>query len=108
MQRIVATIQEGWYRPPGWNLVLLPLAWVFAVLVCARRLLYRWGVLPTWHAPVPLIMVGNIVAGGSGKTPVVLAIAEFLRDQGFRPGLVSRGYGGHPPQLPYKIGRAHV
>lgn len=59
-----------------------------------RRALYRSGFLRSQRIDVPLIIVGNLVAGGSGKTPLVLWIAEFLKAQGHRPGIVSRGYGG--------------
>ncbi len=58
-----------------------------------RRALYRLGVLRSVRIGVPLIVVGNLVAGGSGKTPLVLWLAEFLRARGHRPGIVSRGYG---------------
>jgi tetraacyldisaccharide 4'-kinase len=59
-----------------------------------RRLLYRIGVLHSERLAVPVIVVGNITVGGSGKTPLVLWLAEFLRRHGYRPGLISRGYGG--------------
>ncbi len=67
---------------------------MFACAVALRRALYRVGVLPSYRVPVPAIVVGNITAGGTGKTPLVLWVCDFLREQGYEPGIVSRGYGG--------------
>lgn len=59
-----------------------------------RRHAYRKGWLPTFEAGVPVVVVGNLTVGGTGKTPVVIALAQWLREQGWRPAIVSRGYGG--------------
>src|SRR6185369_15105639 len=75
---------------------MLPLALVFGAATWARRLLYRLRFLPTWHAPVPVIVVGNITVGGTGKTPLVIAIVELLQSRGWNPGVVARGYGRVP------------
>jgi len=72
----------------------LPVAGVFACIVALRRALYRAGILPSYAVAVPVIVVGNITAGGTGKTPLVLWICDYLRAQGYAPGVVSRGYGG--------------
>jgi len=74
--------------------LLLPLAWFFAALTIARRALYRTGLLRTHRVDAPVIVVGNLIAGGAGKTPVVLALVELLRTRGYTPGIVSRGHGG--------------
>jgi tetraacyldisaccharide 4'-kinase len=87
-------LQRQWYRITFWHLLLWPLSLVFGVLVAMRHLAYRAGVFNVWHAPVPVIVVGNIVVGGSGKTPLTIWLADFLKAQGYRPGIVSRGYGG--------------
>ncbi|MBW7861436.1 MAG: tetraacyldisaccharide 4'-kinase [Rhodocyclaceae bacterium] len=73
---------------------LLPLAASFGAIVAMRRALYRSGLLRSCRLPVPVIVVGNIAVGGSGKTPVVAWLADLLRSAGHVPGIVSRGYGG--------------
>lgn len=76
----------------GW--ILLPLSWLYALAVGLRRLLYDRGILRSYRAAVPVIVVGNITAGGTGKTPTVLWLVQELQKRGFSPGVVSRGYGG--------------
>jgi len=72
---------------------LAPLSALFAAGAALRRALYRSRILPAARLPVPVVVVGNISAGGSGKTPLVAALARALREHGFAPGVVSRGYG---------------
>jgi tetraacyldisaccharide 4'-kinase len=86
-------LQEEWRRNSAWQLVLRPLAWVFGALIALRRLLYRSGLATTRKLPVAVIVVGNITVGGTGKTPLVIALAQLLRLNGLRPGIVSRGFG---------------
>lgn len=71
-----------------------PASWLFGGLSALRRLAYQQHVLPEVSLPVPVVVVGNILAGGSGKTPVVLALAQSLGERGFCPGIISRGYRG--------------
>jgi len=87
-------LQRVWYEDAAAGWVLLPLSGLYWLLIRLRALLYRSGVLPSHKVHVPVIVVGNITAGGTGKTPVVLWLVELLRAQGFSPGVVSRGYGG--------------
>lgn len=87
-------LQRQWQRLTPWHLVLLPLGILFWLVAALRRSLYRAGLLPTVRLRVPVVVVGNISVGGTGKTPLVLWLADFLRQHGFRPGIISRGYGG--------------
>ena len=74
--------------------LLLPLALLYGAATSLRRLLYRIGWLEIQRLPVPVIVVGNLIAGGAGKTPTVRALVRTLRAHGYRPAVVSRGYGG--------------
>ncbi len=96
------SLQRAWYRAAPWLVLLRPLSWLYAGLAARRR---RRLSRPAhqWRAPVPVIIVGNINLGGSGKTPLTLALIEQLRRLGYRPGVVSRGYGAHPPHYPFHV-----
>jgi len=87
-------IHRAWYGGHGWYRLLLPLSGIYWLLSVLRRSLYRAGVLRTRRAKVPVIVIGNITAGGTGKTPVTIWLARALAERGFSPGVVSRGYGG--------------
>ena len=82
-----------WARRGAAARLLLPLAWLFGSLSALRRLLYRCGLRSTVRLPVPVIVVGNIFVGGTGKTPFTIWLAHALRDAGYHPGVISRGYG---------------
>ena len=87
-------LERLWYGPAsGIALLLIPLAWLYGLVAACRRLLFRSGLLSSGHPGVPVIVVGNITAGGTGKTPVVAWLAEQLRAAGWHPGIASRGYG---------------
>jgi len=86
--------QNLWARTGVLTLLLLPFSALFAVVSGLRRLAYRHGWLDSVAVGVPVVVVGNITAGGSGKTPLVIWLVNHLRAQGHRPGVVSRGYGG--------------
>jgi tetraacyldisaccharide 4'-kinase len=92
-----AWLESEWQRLGGGALVFLPFALLYRAVTAVRRALYRAGILASWRAPVSVVVVGNITAGGTGKTPLVVAIVEILSAQGRNPGVVSRGYGRVPP-----------
>jgi tetraacyldisaccharide 4'-kinase len=73
--------------------LLWPVSIVFGIAVALRRILYFLRVLKSVHPGIPVVVVGNLTVGGSGKTPLVIWIAEFLKSKGWVPGIVSRGYG---------------
>jgi len=83
-----------WYRLSPLSVLLYPLSLVFRVAVALRRLMFRLGVLRSVRAGVPVVVVGNLTVGGTGKTPLILALAQALRSRGLRPGILSRGYRG--------------
>ena len=87
-------LESLWYRVNFWHVLLVPLSWVFGLVAGFRRALYLAGWIKTEKLPVPVIVVGNITVGGSGKTPLVLWLVNMLRAAGYHPGIVSRGYGG--------------
>lgn len=88
-------VASSWYadRATPLALALAPLSGIYRMAVAARRALYAAGVLRTARLPVPVVVVGNLTAGGSGKTPLAIAIADALAARGWHPGFVSRGYG---------------
>ncbi len=85
---------DVWYKDPFIGVVLMPLGFLFSDFVKFRKFLYRIGVLKKHSLPVPVIVIGNITVGGTGKTPLIIWLAHWLKDQGFKPGIISRGYGG--------------
>lgn len=87
-------IHRVWYEDAGWGVLLLPFSGLYWLVIVIRKYLYERGVLRTHRAAVPVVVVGNITAGGTGKTPTVVWLVEELRKRGFSPGVVSRGYGG--------------
>ena len=87
-------INQVWYQGHWAKWFLLPLSGIFGLISFIRRTLFRLGIKPTHTLPVPVVVVGNITAGGSGKTPTVIYLINLLRANGLKPGVVSRGYGG--------------
>ena len=82
---------------------LLPLSALYCAVVSVRRWAYRVGIRNIHRLDVPVIVVGNLSVGGTGKTPLVTWLAQFLRQQGYRPGLVARGYGGKASRWPQAV-----
>ncbi len=97
------SLSKAWYEGHGGLWLLAPLSWLYGLISALRRRLFAWGLLKTRRFPVPLIVVGNITVGGTGKTPLTLALIERLQQEGFRPGVVSRGYGGQT-DYPARVG----
>ena len=96
-------VAEVWYGRHPVRLVLAPIGWLFRAGVWLRRAAYTSGLLAPYRAPVPVIVVGNLTVGGTGKTPLVIWLALRLRDYGFRPGIISRGYRGEARKWPQQV-----
>lgn len=100
---MIARIWSG--ESPLWRL-LLPLSWLYGLVSACIRLSYKLGWKKAWRAPVPVVVVGNLTAGGNGKTPVVVWLVEQLQQRGIRVGVVSRGYGGKADRYPLLLDNA--
>ena len=86
-------LQNHWYRVSRLHLILYPVSLVFRALVALRRELYLSSFLPSHQLLLPVIVIGNISVGGTGKTPLTLALAQQLIERGWHPLIISRGYG---------------
>jgi len=102
---MLSNVMEDWYKSQlTWRTyVLLPFTFLFAIIVWIRRQLYRFQFLKSERVSVPVIVVGNIVVGGTGKTPFVIWLASYLKSQGLNPGIVSKGFGGKRHKKPYWV-----
>lgn len=92
-----------WYNKGFITLILSPVSWLYCLIAIIRRFAYRNNLLKTHNLPVPVIIVGNITAGGTGKTPMVTWLVQMLREHGYKPGIVSRGYGGEASHWPQQV-----
>lgn len=100
---IEAKLDRAWYegeRAPLWSWLLMP---VFRVVVLLRRFLYRIGILSSHRLPVPVVVIGNITVGGTGKTPLAIALIDALRGRDIQCGIISRGYGGKTQRTPVPV-----
>ena len=96
----VSFIEQSWYQKKLWLWLLWPLSLLTKFAAKRRRDKFINQPQLSWKPDVPVIVVGNIVVGGTGKTPMVIWLAKTLERKGFKPGIVSRGYGGSSPRIP--------
>lgn len=98
-------IENIWYsrlrHPLG--IVLIPFAWLYSLIIMIRRLCYQSGLIAVNQVDAPVIIIGNISVGGTGKTPLVIWLAEYFKKKGFKPGVISRGYGGKSTNKPQQV-----
>jgi len=102
-QMISHHLQQSWYDKSGLTLLLRPLSWLFISISLIRRYLYRVGIKKSINLSVPTIIVGNLTVGGTGKTPLVIWLANYLKELGYKPGILSRGYGGMAHSWPQQV-----
>lgn len=96
-------LQQLWYDRPGAAWWLLPLSALFAAVVSVRRWMFRTGIMRSVNVSRPVIVIGNLTVGGTGKTPLVIWLANTLSAQGLKVGVITRGYGGTAKQWPQRV-----
>lgn len=94
---IAQLIQDAWNNQAKWLIVLRPLSWIYRAGFLLNKKLYQMGIKSSYQAPVPVMVIGNITVGGSGKTPLLIQLVNYLHSQNVRVGVISRGYGGKGP-----------
>lgn len=105
---IETTVTRAWQRQAAWLWLLLPISWLYGLITMIRRHAYKIGILSSYRAPVPIMVIGNISVGGSGKTPLIITLVNHLQDQGVKVGVISRGYGGDTSQMPTLVSAASL
>jgi tetraacyldisaccharide 4'-kinase len=96
-------LTTAWYAGHPALVLLRPLEWLYRAVLQRKRARFLAGEGEIYRAPVPVLVVGNITVGGTGKTPLILWLIEHCRSRGLRVGVVSRGYGAQPPSLPWRV-----
>jgi tetraacyldisaccharide 4'-kinase len=96
-------LTAAWYAGHPALMLLRPLECLYRRVVASKRRRFEAGEGDIYRAPVPVLVVGNITVGGTGKTPMILWLIEYCRQRGLRVGVVSRGYGAKPPSLPWRV-----
>lgn len=97
---IETTVTRAWQRQAAWLWLLLPISWLYGLITMLRRQAYKLGLLSSYRAPIPVMVIGNISVGGSGKTPLIIALVDYLQKENIKVGVISRGYGGDHKQMP--------
>ena len=105
---IETTVTRAWQRQAAWLWLLLPISWLYGLITTLRRQAYKAGLLASYRAPVPVMVIGNISVGGSGKTPLIIALVDYLQERGIKVGVISRGYGGDISQMPALVDAASL
>lgn len=91
---------KAWQKQAIWLWLFLPIAWLYRLVIWLNKKLYEHGLKPKYYPSVPVIVIGNITVGGSGKTPFIIALVQYLQQKGIKVGVISRGYGGDSSIMP--------
>lgn len=91
---------NAWQKKAWWLWLLLPLSWLYRAVFWLNKKAYQLGLKKIFYPPVPVIVIGNITAGGSGKTPFLIALVQYLQAKNIQVAVISRGYGGNTHQMP--------
>ena len=91
---IETTMTRAWQRQAAWLWLLLPVSWLYGFITAMRRQAYKIGLFASYRPPIPVMVIGNITVGGSGKTPLIIELVTHLQKRGIKVGVISRGYGG--------------
>lgn len=105
LKRLATRIERSWYRDKWWNIWLLPLSAVFFLLSHTRRLWLTVVTKASKNNATPVVVIGNINVGGTGKTPLTCRLVELLNDQSIKVAIISRGYGSNAPHYPYALAK---
>lgn len=103
MSSLFRKAPQFWERRGPTSLLLWPLSWLYGCILRIRKIIYDLDIGSSKTAPVPIVIVGNIRVGGTGKTPIVIALAQQLSQLGWKPGIISRGYGSTSQILPLQV-----
>lgn len=96
-------IEQSWQRRNGLAILLWPLSQLYKAIMLLRKKAYEYNLFSSYALPVPTIVVGNLSVGGTGKTPVVIELVRYLQEQGYRPAVITRGYGGANDGQPFLV-----
>lgn len=96
-------LEKLWYASHPLSVLLLPISWLYRIVITIRSGAYRSGLIPSKAVEVPVIVVGNLTVGGTGKTPFIIWLCLYLREKGHKPGILSRGYGGVASARPQQV-----
>ncbi|SPL69842.1 tetraacyldisaccharide 4'-kinase [Acinetobacter stercoris] len=94
---VAQIIQDAWNKQSRWLIFLRPLSWLYRFGFTLNKKIYQFGLKPRYRAPIPVMVIGNITVGGSGKTPLLIHLVKYLQSLSVRVGVISRGYGGSGP-----------
>lgn len=96
-------LQQLWYGGSCWAVLLMPLSWLFGLLVTLRRACFEVGVFRIHRLDKPVVVIGNLTVGGTGKTPLVIWLTHVLQAQGTTVAVITRGYGGEARSWPQRV-----